>query len=75
MEKSEIHNLMMLLGEIKGDLKSLHEKQDETLTQVKYTNGRVTALEHWKTGLMAKVSLIVTLITVAGGILLKKLGI
>ena len=75
MEKTEVHNLMMLLGEIKGDLKSLHDKQDETLTQVKYTNGRVTALEHWKTGLMAKVSVIATLITVVGGVLLKKLGL
>lgn len=52
-----------MLGEMRGDIKSLHEKVDTVVAQVKQTNGRVNELEDWKSNIMGKI----TVILVVGG--------
>lgn len=71
MNTEEVHKLMLMLGEIKGDIKSLHEKSDTTIELQKYTNGRVTTLEHWKTGLMSKMSVLAIVISGVWAVIMK----
>ena len=51
-------------AEIKDALVSQNKILEEIKTQVKLTNGRVTKLEFWKEGLMAKLSGIAAAIAV-----------
>lgn len=63
----ENNEILIMLGEVREGIKSLHDKADTIKEQVVKTNGRVTSLEHWRTGLMSKVSVVTGLISVIVG--------
>ena len=62
-----------MLGEIRGQLKGMHEKMDETLEQVKKTNGRVNALENWKANLMGKIAILTAIVGSCSAYVAKKI--
>lgn len=66
------------LGEIKGELKGIHEKIDAVLEQAQKTNGRVNRLEEWRSNLMGKITIIVVIVgaifSTASGMLSKVLS-
>lgn len=73
MAPNDQNSIMMMLGEIKGDIKAIHDKLDDSIKKTNEVDSRVTLLEHWKTGLMGKLSIITIVITGAWALIIKKI--
>lgn len=73
MAPNDQNNIIMLLGEIKGDLKAIHDKLEDSIKKTETHDTRLNVLEHWKTGLMGKLSIITIVITGAWALIIKKI--
>jgi len=74
MPENNNPQLMLMLGEMRGDIKSTHEKIDSFLKRMDDQHDRISVLEHFKTGLMAKVSIITIIVAGVWGIVIKKIA-
>lgn len=75
MQPDNLSQLMLMLGEMKGGISAGHEKMDVILSKLSEYEKRTNSLEHWRTGLMARVGLVVVIIGGVWEIILKKTGI
>lgn len=73
MAEKDLNSLMMMLGRMEEKIDSAHDKLDEYFKVHKTAEERITSLEHFRTGLMAKVSIVVILIGAAWSVIIKKM--
>ena len=62
MSRDETSNLMLVLGKMDGKLDATHERLDAYLKKMDSMDERLGVLEHFRTGLMSKISLVTIII-------------
>jgi len=75
MSEKDTNHIMMMLGRMESKIDAAHEKMDNFLKNQEKHSERIGLLEHFKTGLMAKISVIMFVVGGAWAILIKKIGL